>query len=278
MKIYTLGPDKSFSSMAASKFCIENGIDESSIVLGSSFAEIWAKLSKNVDSFAILPIENTSSSSVHENIDAIFDDVGIKIFAEFFLKIEMVLMGIDGSRRDDIKTLYSHPMVFAQCKRFLSDFSGNTVVSASTSKAVEIVRERGDGTVGVIAGKHLFSDVFTVLDDDVADQKDNFTRFVLVGRGDGSSLLPKFLFENPNKATLIFETKHEPGALAKILTTISLLNGNLLKIESRPIPDSPHRYSFWIDVDLNGTPDNLFEILENNLNALRIVGVYRAGV
>jgi len=151
------------------------------------------------------------------------------------------------------------------------------------------VRAENNPQVAVIGGKYLVDENFKILTKNIANQKQNFTRFVLVGTN--TSKLPLLLGEGggevyknqssnlkaTTKATLIFETKHEAGALAKILTTISLLNGNLLKIESRPIPEKPHNYSFWIDIDLTGTPENLFEILAKNLHSLRVVGVYETG-
>jgi len=281
MKIYTLGPDKSFSSLGAKKFCKESGLNPANFSLEDSFAEIWTKLCKNPTDLAIIPIENTSSSSVHENIDAIFDNSKIQIFAEFFLQIDLHLIGQKNAKQEEIETIYSHPKALAQCKIFLSNFAGNTITAESTSQAAKIIREKNDAKIAFIGGKYLADENFKILAKNVANQKYNFTRFVLVGQkksafdvGTGRDLSTQI---TRNKATLIFETKHEAGALAKILTTISLLNGNLLKIESRPIPEKPHNYSFWVDIDQTGTPDNLFDILAKNLHSLRIVGVYKKG-
>jgi chorismate mutase/prephenate dehydratase len=293
MKIYTLGPDKSFSALGSREFLEKlspdlhkSGLE---ISLENSFPEIWSRLHENPANFAILPIENTSSSSVHENIDAIFDFSKIKIFAEFFLQINLHLIGLNGAIESEIETIYSHPKALEQCKNFLKNFAGKTVSTDSTSSASKIVREKNDKKCAFIGGEYLADKDLEILAKNVANQQHNFTRFVLVGNSKSGlgacpkKLSPDFDFFPPDKedrglkATLIFETKHEAGALAKILTTISLLNGNLLKIESRPIPEKPHSYSFWIDIDLTGTPENLFEILAKNLHSLRVVGVYKVG-
>lgn len=282
MKIYTLGPDKSFSSLGAKKFCLENKLDPAKISFKNSFVEIWEKLKSNPENFAVLPIENTSSSNVHENIDAVFDNQNIQIFAEFYLQINLHLIGLKGAKKEEIETIYSHLKAFAQCKKFLENFAGNTINTESTSQAFEILNKKSDQKSAIIGGKYLVGDSHgcsapknEILAKNIANQANNFTRFVLVGAQSLNS--SEFELKNKNKATLIFETKHEAGALAKILTTISLLNGNLLKIESRPIPEKPYNYSFWIDIDLTGTPENLFKILAKNLHSLRVVGVYPAG-
>lgn len=274
MKIYTLGPDKSFSSLGASKFCAENDLNPAKILLKKSFSEIWNDLAENPTDIAIIPIENTSSNNVHENIDAIFDNSDTKIFSEFFLKINLHLIGIKGANLSDIKEIHSHEKVFLQCKNFMQKFEGEMIGSASTSSASELLNKKNEQSVAIIGGEYLVGENNQIIKRDIANEVHNFTRFVVVGRKqDLASKIPR----KNNKATLIFETKHEAGALAKILTTISLLNGNLLKIESRPIPQKPHSYSFWIDIDLSETPDNLFEILENQLHSLRVVGVYEKG-
>ncbi len=294
MKIYTLGPDKSFSSLGAKKF-LQNlaknspaqsklplllGEGGGEVVLKNSFAEIWEILRENPENFAILPIENTSSSSVHENIDAIFENSEIKIFAEFFLQINLHLIGLKDGNAEKIREIYSHPKAFAQCKKFLKNFTGKIHFTDSTSQAAAIIREKNDPEIAFLGGKYLADENLEILAENIANQKQNFTRFVLVGSSrtkSGLENIPPDKGARGLKSTLIFETKHEAGALAKILTTISLLNGNLLKIESRPIPEKPHSYSFWIDIDLTGTPENLFEILAKNLHSLRIVGVYEQG-
>jgi chorismate mutase/prephenate dehydratase len=272
MKIYTLGPDKSFSSFGAKKFCEANRLNPAKISLEDSFSKIWNKLKNNSQDIAIIPIENTSSSNVHENIDAIFDNPEVEIFAEFFLKINLHLIGKKGAKIEDIKEIYSHEKVFLQCKKFMENFAGNKITSGSTSAAAELLIKESDQSCAFIGGEYLLDEKSEIIQKNIANEIHNFTRFVVIGQN--------YVLEIPrkkNKATLIFETKHETGALAKILTTISLLNGNLLKIESRPIPEKPHNYSFWIDIDLEETPDNLFEILEKQLHSLRIVGVYEKG-
>ncbi len=285
MKIYTLGPDKSFSFLGATKFLkdknnlpsfLKKKSQEFEICLQNSFSEIWENFGKNPANLAIIPIENTSSSSVHENIDIIFDFTEIKIFAEFFLQINLHLIGLEGTDKNNIKTIYSHPKALEQCKKVLKSFAGKIIKTNSTSQAAKIVRENNDRQSAFIGGKYLVDDNMEIISQNIANQKHNFTRFVLVGQNNDGQIL-KIPRKKGNKATLIFETKHEAGALAKILTTIAHLDGNLLKIESRPIPEKPHNYSFWIDIDLAGTPENLLEILAKNLHFLRVVGVYEKG-
>lgn len=281
MKIFTLGPNGSFSSRGTEDFFKLGKIENPEIVFQSNFLAIWKAVKHDPESYAIIPIENSTTSNIHENIDGIFRHADVQIVAEFFMEIHLHLIGHNSAQLKDIKTLYSHPKALEQCEGFLENFKGEVIATRSTSQAAEEFKKNNYKAVGFIGGSHLVntrnSQIFI---EDVADEKVNYTRFIVIRFGKDNTNAHKFDHaghSKTKKATVIFETFHEAGALAKVLTMIAHMGGNLQKIESRPIPHKANNYSFWVDIDLDDTPENLVEILGKQMQSIRVVGIYDKG-
>lgn len=55
-----------------------------------------------------------------------------------------------------------------------------------------------------------------------------------------------------NKASLVLQTSHQPGALYKALGVFAKAKINLTKLQSRPIVGKVWRYQFYVDVEAGG--------------------------
>src|SRR5690606_3587264 len=78
--------------------------------------------------------------------------------------------------------------------------------------------------------------------DKIQNNDTNLTRFLLIARK-GEELKNA----NANKSSLAFVTAHKPGALLECLQCISSHKLNMTKIESRPDPQNPFQYIFFVD-------------------------------
>ena len=109
-----------------------------------------------------------------------------------------------------------------------------------------------------------------ILDRGINRNSNNTTRFVVLSK-------EKIFSKDSNKLSLILELPHEKGMLYNILG-IFVLNGlNLVKIESRPIPEKTFEYRFFIDIEGNlnsANVSNVLEILKKKVTFLKILGNY----
>jgi prephenate dehydratase len=140
-----------------------------------------------------------------------------------------------------------------------------------------MVRNQKDKTKAAIASSKA-SKVYDlkILEKDVQDDKENWTRFLVVTNAKN---VKHEIGQEQYKTSVVFSGKSEEvGFLFKCLGCFSLRNINLTKIESRPIPKNPWKYYFYIDIDGHQDLENVKNAL-NNLKEyteyLKILGTYK---
>lgn len=270
MKVCYLGPENSYSHIMARQVFDSDKYD---LQANSNFYDIVQAVMTESDTIGLLPIENSTTSNVHENIDYIFSN-NLQIIGEAYLSISLNLIGLKNSSLNQIKIVYSHEKALAQCSVFLNQNQLKTTSFKSTSDAVKHILAEGDLSLAAIGSSaSTCDDRLQLLSQDIANESHNLTRFVMVAQENLA------LFnEAANKLSITFSALHQPGALAKILTAISAANGNLTYIQSKPIAGRDFHYSFWIDIE--STPDNLdylIDQIKNNSLEYSLRGRYVKG-
>lgn len=56
-------------------------------------------------------------------------------------------------------------------------------------------------------------------------------------------------------------TAHKPGALYKVLARFYALGINLIKLESRPLPDRDFEFMFYFDLDTSIYSEQFIELM-----------------
>ncbi len=111
--------------------------------------------------YGVLPIENSSTGSVNDVYDLLsaYDN---HIVGEHMVKIEHALLGLPGSRLEDVHTVYSHPQGLMQCSRFLDEHRDWQQVSlqntAASAKECWMTATRPGGYCQPSGGKKFWSD------------------------------------------------------------------------------------------------------------------------
>lgn len=268
MNIYYLGPAGSYSHTLVQKL-----FSDQKYIPCRSFSEIIECVKEHKASYGLLGIENSISSSVHESIDLLFANKEISIVAEACMNISLHLIGVSGSDISKIRSVYSYPQALAQCSEFVQSHGMRTVESPSTTAAVHEVDTLQNSEIAAIAGTGSIADTdLVVLQENIGNVSHNLTRWVVVTT-QGKQILRKL-----NKMTMIFQVKHEPGSLVRVLQSIAENGGNMSKIESRPVAGSNWEYDFWVDIEIPEGSSSQFEsLMKKEALQYRTVGIYEKG-
>jgi chorismate mutase/prephenate dehydratase len=271
-RVAFLGDRGSYSYLATQKY-FSRRRGELMEIGCKSFSEIIKKVETNEADYAVLPIENTSSGSINEVYDQL-QHTSLSIIGELTHPIKHALLVAIETDISQIKTLYAHPQVFAQCSHFLAEL-GNVEVKPcdSSSAAMLKVNELDSKTVAAIgseAGGSLYG--LTAIKSNLANQKENHSRFIVVARNDVNVPL-----QVPAKTALVMSTVQKPGALVEALLVLKNNNINMTKLESRPITGNPWEEMFYIDVEGNvqdGPMQHALQELKATTRYFKVLGCY----
>ncbi|HIS88138.1 TPA: prephenate dehydratase [Candidatus Avigastranaerophilus faecigallinarum] len=273
--IYYLGPDGSNTHNAMLKFLELSSIRVDNKIAEKSIKSALKNLEKDSNSICILPIENSIEGIVRETIGIFLDikDDKIHILGEITLPIRHMLLS-KSKDKTKIRKIYSHPQALAQCSKFLYQNFPDVELKevSSTSYAAQKVSTEDDYSIAAIANEtcaKLFD--LNVLSNDINDEKDNKTRFYILGRFNDC-------VENTGKTSIILSTKNYPGALCDVLQIFSKYGLNLTYIDSRPSKRKLGEYLFFVEFDGVKTDENVkiaITELMNFVDFFKILGSFK---
>ena len=196
--------------------------------------------------WGVFPIENSTAGSVSDVYD-LMAEYPIYIVGEQVLPISHTLMKVPGAKLEDIKTLYSHPQAFAQCRKFLQKNhpEWKQVEMLNTALAAQKIAADQDPSQAAIASKYA-AELYglEIFQNGGMTQKVNSTRFVIVSG-------KKEFRKDAKHISICVELPHESGSLYSILSHFIFNELNMTRIKSRPIEEKPWEYRFFIDFDGN---------------------------
>ena len=244
MRIAYQGEPGAYSEAAALRFKAS-----ADLLPRESFEAVFAAVEEGAATHGILPIENSIGGTVHRNYDLLLQHE-LPIVGEVELPVVHNLLTLEGTTREQLRRVYSHPQGLAQCEQFLRTLDQIEIVATyDTAGSAKMIRDGQLRDTGAIASERA-AQVFdlVILEAEVQDFAENTTRFLLIGR-DGAPL------GTANKTTIVFTVPNAAGALFKALSVFALRDIDLTKLESRPIPDRPFEYLFY--ADLSATREDL---------------------
>lgn len=265
MNIAFLGPEASFSHQAArlhfgtsSRFWPQQGI-----------ARVFDEVEKGTVEWGVVPVENSLEGSVNVTLDRLVL-TDLKIQAEMYLRISQCLISSAKSLKG-IKNVYSHPQGLAQCQAWLRTHLPGAALGEMESTAAAAQMVKGKKTAAAI-GSALAASTYglNMLAKGIEDNPTNTTRFLVIGRGEGTST-------GDDKTSIIFATPDFPGALHRALESFAKRKINLAKIESHPVKERMWAYLFFVDMIghiRDRAVKNCIEELKDKTIYLKILGSY----
>ena len=268
MRIAIQGEPGAFSHEATLAL-IPNAVIEPSSVS----ADVFRLLTDGSVDAAVIPIENSLAGSVLEHFDLLLQH-DVKVVRESQLRIRHNLIAVPGMGMEDIERVYSHPVALAQCRRFLNDHPKMRALAFyDTAGSVKSIVESKDTHAAAIASEaaaHYYE--AEILQADIEDNPENYTRFFLVRRADDAAIV-----QDANKISLAFSVENRPGTLVAALNELSRMGTNLTKIESRPVHGTPWEYVFYVDCQLHSADEGnrAIEALKPHCAMVKELGRYR---
>lgn len=212
------------------------------------FFSDWEKVFDAIDAgmcrYGVIPIENSTAGSVKKVYDLMISK-NFKIVRTVRIKIDHNLLAKEGVRPEEIREIFSHEQAISQCQGFLAREYPNAKITRveNTATAAKMVSESERRDVASLSSRSCASQYgLRVLRSSVQDNGNNHTRFICIT----NSLE---VYPGADRTTLMIVTPHKPGALYRILSRFNSLGINLLKLESRPIPDRDFEFMFYFDLE-----------------------------
>lgn len=238
----------------------------------ADWEDIFLALQRGEADYGVVPIENSSTGSINQVYD-LLAHYGAFIVGEVRLKIRHCLMAREETSLEEIKTVYSHIQGLKQCGPYLKSHGWELSACSNTAEAAKLVAESGEAIAAV--GSEQAASIYglTILARDISMAKENYTRFVVV------SSAPE-IHPACNKVSALITLPHKAGTLHQIMSVFAAGGLNLMKLESRPIPDKGWEYLFFVDFSGNLLDPKLDAVLQDAAECaenLRILGNYPAG-
>ncbi|MBR2646924.1 MAG: ACT domain-containing protein [Clostridia bacterium] len=281
MKIAFLGPEGSYSHLAAKEFLKTESTGKKSVndwdecIPFRNFPEVLAAVSCGRVDAAAVPIENSLQGGVLQNLDLLQSSTDLYAVKEAIIRVDHRLIYKKGVKFSEIGRVYSHRQALDQCAGFLTKEMPFASLREAESTAFGISRAMEDdsGKSAAIAGAHAenLRSGFVMSEESISDEKNNFTHFLLVKKGEDS--LP----QTSERVFFSAVCPHRPGSLLALLEIIAKYGINMTKIESRPVKNSPGDYRFFIEADCNLRSAQVREMLESikeNTLECKLLGAY----
>ena len=220
-----------------------------------TFSDVFRSVEMGRTEYGIVPIENSIEGSVNAVYD-LFLKYDPRVCGEIILRIAHCLIANPGTKLEDIRVIYSHPQALGQCRTYLESLNCELISTYDTAGSVKMIKEKRLMDAGAIAGERAAKIYnMAILARDIADNPNNYTRFFVLSQNDASPT-------GNDKTSVIFSTKHVPGALYEALGEFAKRRINLTKIESRPTKRRPWEYNFYLDFEGHRREKKCSEALE----------------
>jgi len=242
------------------------------ILYFKSFESVFSAIESGFCEYGILPIENSSAGSVKQVYDLMLRH-DFRIVRSCRLKVDHNLLVRPGVKKEDIREIFSHQQALDQCAGYLEKFGSNVKITRceNTAMAAEAVAKSGRTDIAAIAS-HSCAELYGLkcLESDIQDRSNNYTRFICISKN-------LEIYPGADRTSIMMTLPHRPGSLCRALSRFYSLGINIIKLESRPIPERDFQFMFYFDLETSVYSGEFGRMIDD-LNAIseefRYLGSY----
>lgn len=268
IKIGYQGVKGSFSEEAMIEFFGEN----QEAVSYEKFEDVFIGLANKQIDYGILPFENSCTGAITAVYD-LLSKYGFYIVGEECIKIKQNLVGIKGTKIEDIEEVYSHPQGFEQSKVFLKEHDNFKLVyyynTAISAKHVSNLKDRSKAAIASSRAAKIYG--LEVIEKEINDNESNNTKFVIISKS-------LELSKDCNKMTVTFSLDNKAGTLYNLLGHFAKNQINMVKVESRPSKNNLWEYVLYVDLEGNIKDENVkdaINTIEKECKYFKLLGCYK---
>ena len=236
-----------------------------------NFEGVFSAVEKGLCEYGVLPIENSTAGSVLEVYD-LMKKHNFYIVRSVRARIEHSLVAQKQTDISNVKKVISHSQALSQCSEYLKKLGVQIEAVENTAIAAQMVANSDDNTIAALCSSDC-AEIYglKILEKSVQDVTSNFTRFICISK-------TLQVYKGADRISIMMGISHNPGSLNNVIGKFSSLGLNLVKIESRPIPNSEFEFLFYFDFE-GDVGDvkvrNLIAELENDSDKFVFLGAYK---
>jgi chorismate mutase / prephenate dehydratase len=230
--------------------------------------DIFLAVEKMWAHYGVVPIENSTGGVIHATLDELMNS-DLSICAELYVPIRHSLLC--KGPRDAIRKVATHPQILMQCRVWLRENLPGVPLEEVASSAEGAKLAAADPSIATIATQ-MAAEIYNlpILENGIEDQKDNITRFLVIGR---QTPRPS----GHDRTSIMFSIKDEAGALYHLLKPFADKKINMTKIESRPTRRRAWDYIFFVDIEGHISRPEIAKVVDDlrrHCTELRVLGSY----
>ena len=238
---------------AYSQLACEKLFATPSIQYFRNFEGVFSAIEAGFCRYGILPIENSTAGSVNRVYDLMIEH-NFSIVRSTRLKIDHCLLAKPD--HTPIKEIFSHEQAINQCAGFLKSL-GNVKITCceNTAVAAQTVALSDRKDIAALSSR-MCAELYglKVVQSSVQDEGNNHTRFLCISKDTE-------IYPGADKTSVMMILPHKPGALYKVLARLYALGINLLKLESRPLPDRDFEFMFYLDLETSVYSEEFVQLM-----------------
>lgn len=258
VRVAIQGEKGAYSECAALDFFRGREVE---IVPQRDYADLFECLKSGGADCMAIPIENSSAGSVFPYYDLMLAHTtshGFRISGELKLRIRHNLIAHPEADIGGIKRAWSHYQALDQCANFLRarGIVAQTVYdTAGAAKDIAAGRLLDVAAIASVQAAHDLG--LKILARDIQDRSDNYTRFLLVDRGQAPA--PD---SDPVKASVVFCIPNEQGSLFRALAAFGTRRDvSVIRMESRPLTGTSSAWRKFARTHADGQDEGVWDLL-----------------
>ena len=246
------GVEGAYSTIACEKL-----FKSPNIMYLGNFEGVFSSVENGLCDYGILPIENSTAGSVKKVYDLMLSHK-FRIVRSTRIKVNHCLIARQGTEIKHIREIFSHEQAINQCREFLKELGSNVKITEveNTAVAASMVAQSGRDDVAAISS-YRCAELYGLkcLEANIQDNGNNHTRFICISKNTE-------VYPGANKTSIMMVLNHRPGALYKMLARFYALDINVVKLESRPMPDRDFEFMFYFDIETSVYSEEFAQLIK----------------